>query len=258
MKYVYCALLLFALIISSHGSARTLQEIKAGGSLRVAVPGDIPGFNMSANGRHTGYEPELIQAVADSLGVAVSYRQAPIDTYFSLLKSDQVDIAVGALDVTSTLTKQAAEQIEFSAPIACSPVAITSKNSAIRTKMDLIGKRIGVLSGSADQEFAKGLTFNKTVIVYPTSQEIVFAMLSGKADATFSYSVMEFPLKQLLPKEKIYFGEGLWTAHIGVMLQKGNTSVLQAVNESVSKFMQTPAYTMLSKKYFDRDVRCAK
>lgn len=256
MKNTFFPLLvtLTAISMATQAQARTFEDIKAGGVLRVVTPGDIPGFSMLVDGRYVGYEPELLNAVAASLGLQVSYQTAPADQFAKLLDNDQVDVAVGMLDITSTREKKG----DFTISTACSGVAIASKLPELKKPGDLVGRRIAVVSGTLAQAFVQKLRFEKTVNVYPTYKDMMFAMLSGTNDATFTYTVLQGPLKRFVPKEEIYFGPQLWSIPMGMMVQQGNHTTRRALNQALAKFMKSGAYLDLSQKYFATDVRCKR
>ena len=82
--------------------ARTLAQIKQSGVLRVATPGDLPPFTVADGTRFSGYEIELLQAVASTMGLKLDVQKVPADGLIKALQDDRADVAVGALGVTST------------------------------------------------------------------------------------------------------------------------------------------------------------
>lgn len=241
-----------ALLAAPQAGARTLAEIKASGVLRVATSGDIPPFTVQEAGRFRGYEPELLEAVAAGLSVRVNYQQVPASQFIKLLQEDQVDVVIGALGITSTRENK----VDFTVPTACAGVSVVSFDPKLQKYTDLAGKTIGVGAGSIMHSYVQKLPFEKKVNVYPSTGDVLYAVISRAVDATFAYTIMQPAAKKLFPKATLYFGPELWSVPIGMMVREDNSSTRLALNEALGRYMQGNAYAFLSQKYFRKDVRC--
>lgn len=241
-----------ATLAAPQAGARTLAEIKASGVLRVATPGDLPPFTLHEAGRFRGYEPELPEAVAAGLGVRVDFQLAPASQLIKLLQDDQVDVAVGGLGITSTRENK----VDFTVPTACAGVSVVSFDPKLQKHTDLVGKTIGVSTGSLMHSYVQKLPFEKKVNVYPSTGELLYAVISRAVDASFAYTIMQPAAKKIYPKATFYFGPELWSVPLGMMVREDNTSTRLALNEALSRYMQGNAYAFLSQKHFRKDVRC--
>lgn len=233
-------------------SARSFADIKASGVLRVVSSGDLPPFIRVEAERHRGYEPELIDAVARSLGLKVSYQVVPPYQLIRELQEDRADIAIGALGITSTRENK----VDFTIPTACAGVSVLSFDPKLQKHTDLVGKTIGVGAGSIMQAFVQKLPFEKKVTVYNSSKELIFAVMSKQVDATFAYTIMGPAVKAMYPKAPINFGPELWRVPIGMMTAEDNVSTRTTLNGAIHKYMQTNSYAFLTQRYFKEDVRC--
>ncbi|MFC4424960.1 substrate-binding periplasmic protein [Deinococcus navajonensis] len=233
-------------------SARTFAEIKASGVLRVASSGDLPPFTRVDGTRMRGYEPELLEAVARSLGLTVTYQVVPPYELVKELQADRADVAMGALGITSTRENK----VDFTTPIACAGVSVASFDPKLKKHTDLVGKTIGVGADSIMQSYVQKLPFEKKVTVYSTSKELIYAVISRQVDATFAYSIMEPGVKAAFPKANISFGPELWRVPIGLMVREDNVTTRTALNGALAKYMAGNSYAFLSQKYFKEDVRC--
>lgn len=220
--------------------------------LRVATPGDLPSFSIQQGGRFQGYEPELMEAVARSLGVRVKFQQVSADQFIKLLQADEIDVAMGALAITSTRENK----VDFTTPIACAGVSVVSLDPKIQKHTDLVGKTIGVGTGSVMHAYVQKLPFEKKVKVYSTNNDVNFALLSKAIDALFAYSVMEPAVKRIFPKAQFYFGPELWSVPIGMMVREDNVTTRLALNTAIQNYFATNSYAFLSSKHFGKDVRC--
>lgn len=71
--HALCATGLAALPVPSHAAPLSLDDIKAAGSLRVAVYRDFPPFSYVEHGQLKGIDIDLARALGQALGVAVSF-----------------------------------------------------------------------------------------------------------------------------------------------------------------------------------------
>lgn len=232
--------------------ARTLAQIKQSGVLRVATPGDLPPFTVADGTRFSGYEIELLQAVASTMGLKLDVQKVPADGLIKALQDDRADVAVGALGVTSTRENK----VDFTAPTACAGVSVASLNPALQKHTDLAGKTIGVSAGSIMHSYVQKLPFEKQVKVYKSTGDLIFAVVTKAVDATFAYTMMEAATKRTFPKIKMYFGPELWSVPIGFMVREDNDSTRLALNAALQNYLGTTSYAFLSSKHFGKDVRC--
>lgn len=243
---------LFALLAAPHAGARTFAQIKASGVLRVATPGDLPPFSIAGGGRYSGYEVEFLQAVAADLGLRLSFQTVGGGELIKALQEDRVDVAIGAMGITSTRENK----VDFTVPTACAGVSVVSLNPSLQKHTDLAGKKIAVGSGSIMHTYVQKLPFEKQVNVYPTSGDVMFAVISRAVDATFAYTVMQPAAKRMFPKAEVFFGPELWSVPLGMMVREDNVSTRLALNAGISKYLQTNGYAFLTAKHFGKDVRC--
>jgi polar amino acid transport system substrate-binding protein len=243
---------LLALLAAPHAEARTLAQIKASGILRVATPGDLPPFSMVKGASYSGYEVEFLEAVARDMGLTLSLQTVSGGELIRALQDDRADVAIGAMGITSTRENK----VDFTAPIACAGVSVASMNPSLQKHTDLVGKKIAVGSGSIMHSYVQKLPFEKQVNVYPTSGDVMFAVISKAVDATFAYTVMQPAVKRMFPKADIFFGPELWSVPIGMMVREDNVTTRLALNAGISKYLQTNSYAFLTARHFGKDVRC--
>ncbi|GGK18599.1 amino acid ABC transporter substrate-binding protein [Deinococcus malanensis] len=236
----------------TEASARTYADIKASGVLRVVSGGDLPPFIRVDGQRHRGYEPEMIEAVARTLGLKVSYQVVPPYQLIKELQEDRADIAIGALGITSTRENK----VDFTVPTACAGVSVVSFDPKLQMHTDLVGKSIGVGAGSIMQTYVQKLPFEKKVTVFNSTKELIFAVIAKQVDATFAYTIMGPGLKSMYPKAPINFGPELWRVPIGIMTAEDNITTRTTLNAAITKYLQSNSYAFLSQRYFKEDVRC--
>src|SRR3954467_3545670 len=85
---------LWLLAACSAGPRPSLDEVRSSGVLRVGTEGTYTPFSYHdpATNELTGYDIEVITAVADRLGAKPEFVEAPFDALFASLVSDRFDV----------------------------------------------------------------------------------------------------------------------------------------------------------------------
>lgn len=124
-----------------------VQAIIDRGVLRVGVKNAVIGFGFqdTLTGEYSGLEISLAEKIADYLGVDVEYTAVTAATRTELLDSGDIDCVLA----TFTITDERKESWDFSTPYFTDHVTVLVENaSGITSLADLVGKKVGVSSGS--------------------------------------------------------------------------------------------------------------
>ncbi|MYW92026.1 amino acid ABC transporter substrate-binding protein [Amycolatopsis rubida] len=135
----------------------------AGETLRVGTLADAPPSIYLENGQFTGYDNELLRDIAKREGFQVEF----VGTEFSGLLAK---VAGGQLDIgSSTISATAARKktVAFSNGYDTSYTTVVSKKgAALPAANSFAGKRVGVVQGSVQDEFA-GKLAGAQVVRFP-------------------------------------------------------------------------------------------
>jgi ABC-type amino acid transport substrate-binding protein len=125
----------------------TIQRIRERGNILVAgVPYDFPPFGFEdADGNLTGFDIDLIKALAELWGVEVEIVKVTADARIPLLVAGEIDIVAAAM--THTQSREAI--IDFSQTYFVDGQSLlVRKASGINSLLDLGGKRVGAIHGT--------------------------------------------------------------------------------------------------------------
>lgn len=176
MKYVIlvCSILVMTILGLSVKMFDTRPEIKIG-----VEPSAAP-FAFEMKGNLTGFDIELVNAVAERVGMRVTYRAVSLENIFEAIDTGYVDAAVGSLSITPERQKN----VGFSRPYIEDGglVLLTGRNLGIKSPQDLAGRRVGVRSGSTGEIFAKKIP-NVLVRSFQSSADLVNDFSAGALDA---------------------------------------------------------------------------
>ena len=187
-----CARLLvsamLALGLTAPAAADKLTDIKARGRLLVGVTESSPPFSFRDHGKGiVGYDVDLAERVAKSLGVATEKIAIINAERIAALQHDRVDlVAVGM-----TRSKGRAKEIDFSYAYLDSPhMVLVRSDSGIAHVGDLAGRKLALVrSASVDAEL-------KATV--PTMQIVLFDDYNGAFAALADKEVDGFLADKML------------------------------------------------------------
>ena len=118
---------------SSSATARTLDEIKKSGKLKVAVFSDKAPFGyVDKDGNYAGYDVYFAERLGKDLGVDVEYTSVDAAARVDVLTSNKVDITLANF----TVTDERKEKVDFAKPYMKVALGVVSPENAEITDVD--------------------------------------------------------------------------------------------------------------------------
>lgn len=231
---------------SATAKARTLDEIKKSGKIKIGVFSDKNPFGyVDENGKVQGYDVYFAKRIAkDLLGSedAVDFVYVEAASRVEYLKSAKVDITLANF----TVTDERKEQVDFALPYMKVALGIVSPQKAKITDVNqLKGKKLIVVKGTtAETYFSKNYP-DVTLVKFDEYQEAYDALLDGRGDA-FSTDNTEVLAWAKQNKGFVVEVESLGDIDtIAPAVQKGNTELLNWLNDEIK--------TLAKEKFFHKD-----
>ena len=231
---------------SATAKARTLDEIKKSGKIKIGVFSDKNPFGyVDENGKVQGYDVYFAKRIAkDLLGSedAVDFVYVEAASRVEYLKSAKVDITLANF----TVTDERKEQVDFALPYMKVALGIVSPQKAEITDVNqLKGKKLIVVKGTtAETYFSKNYP-DVTLVKFDEYQEAYDALLDGRGDA-FSTDNTEVLAWAKQNKGFVVGVESLGDIDtIAPAVQKGNTELLNWLNDEMK--------TLAKEKFFHKD-----
>lgn len=231
---------------SATAKARTLDEIKKSGKIKIGVFSDKNPFGyVDENGKVQGYDVYFAKRIAkDLLGSedAVDFVYVEAASRVEYLKSAKVDITLANF----TVTDERKEQVDFALPYMKVALGIVSPQKAEITNVNqLKGKKLIVVKGTtAETYFSKNYP-DVTLAKFDEYQEAYDALLDGRGDA-FSTDNTEVLAWAKQNKGFVVGVESLGDIDtIAPAVQKGNTELLNWLNDEIK--------TLAKEKFFHKD-----
>ena len=232
--------------------ARTFEEIKKGGTIVVASEGAFPPFNFFRGPTLTGFEIDLAEALAKTLGLTVEWRALSFDALLAGLRQDRWDMVIASFGVSPERSKA----VTFTDPHYCSGGVIVTKDPAIRTVKDLAGKVVVVQTGTTYLEHVRKIPGLKEVKNLPKDTDARSALVAGRADAWVTDRFVAKAAVESNGGQGLRIGDFVFVERIAMAVKKGNTSLQAALDEALKQVMADGTYEAISKKYLNEDVRC--
>ncbi len=151
---------------------------------RVGMDPSFPPFEMlTQDGRVVGFDVDLAQAIAREWGVHVDIVTLGFDGLIDAVRTHKIDAAISAIPYDPLLTKD----VRYSDPyFDAGWRLVVLRTSSIHTLEDVSGIRLAVEWGSEGDVWARRLQRthkNVTLVLRPTTEEALQALLNGEADA---------------------------------------------------------------------------
>jgi polar amino acid transport system substrate-binding protein len=222
------------LLLGSAASADRLDDVKARGKLIVGVSDTTPPFSFKKLGESkvTGYDLDLVHAVAKRLGVTVETVSLSSAQRVPMLNEDKVDFVATSM----TRTPARLKDIDFSHIYFVTPHAvIVKKSSGITSVRQLAGKKAASASTSTAGDNLKEAA-PEVNLIYVRDYSIAFAALKdGSVDA---FPTDETVLRAIVQQDGklddyLFLSDFQKSRNVGFALKKGEPRFKDAINRAL-------------------------
>jgi len=231
-----------------------LQKIKAAGTLSVGVEGTYPPFSFQdENGKLTGFEVELSEALAKQLGVKVKFQPTKWDGILASLESKRLDVVINQVNISEERKKK----YDFSEPYTVSGIqAVVSKKAkeTIKTPEDLKGKKVGMGLGTNYEKWLKENVPQAIIKTYDDDPTKYQDLRIGRIDAILVDRLAAADLVNKTNDTLALAGEPFSREVAGVTLRKGEPELLAAINQALEALRADGTLAKLSNKWFGSDI----
>jgi len=244
---------LLASACSSGAPETTLDKVRESGVLRVGTEGTYSPFTYHDPSTNvlTGYDVEVIDAVAAKMGLRTEFVEAPFDSIFASLQSDRFDLV--ANQVTKNAQREATYALSEPYTVSDGVIVTRADDDSITSLADLKGKTTAQSSTSNWAQVAKDAGAEVQAVEGFT--QAVTLVKQGRVDATVNdnLAVAEYTKTTGDTSVKIAAKTGDTSEQVFAMRQ-GDTSLRDAVNTALGQVRADGKLTQISEKYFGEDV----
>lgn len=231
----------------------TIEQVQEAGVLVVGTEGTYSPFSFhdGGTGDLTGYDIEIITAVAEELGVEVEFQETQWDAIFAGLDSGRFDVIANQVSITP----ERLERYVFSTPYTYSPgVLIVADDSDITSFDDMEGR---TSAQSLTSNWAEVATDAGAVVEEVEGFAQAAELLrSGRVDATINDRLTFLDYQQAQGGETglQVVAETESTSENAFAFRGGSESLVAAVDEALAALEADGTLAEISERYFGEDV----
>ena len=237
---------------------KAVEAIRKSGVLKVGTAGDYQPMSCldPETGTYVGFDAELAEDLASSLGVELEYVETSWPTLMDDTLAGKFDLAICGITITDARKEQALMSegyLKNGKTVLC-----RAEDAEKYTSLEAINQReVCVMEnpGGLNEKFARENLPDATLIIHDVNQEIPGLVASGKADVMIT-EIMEAGYyvgqDERLAAPLIY--EPFTNGQLGVLMPKGSEDLLDYVNEFLEEEKKTGRIDALAEEYIYRYV----
>lgn len=220
---------------TSADGADALQKIKDAGKLVMLTNATFPPYEYRTTGSAVaGADVEIVQLIADEIGVELEVVDMDFDAVITALQSGKGDIVAAGM----TITPERQEAVDFSVPYtdATQLIIIREDDPKVSSSDDFEGKTIGVQLGTTGDtliQFEIEDGANIELVQYKSNMEAAMDLQNGRLDAIV---LDEMPAKSIAEANDglITIDEPFTEEQYAMAVKKGNSALLEVVDKVLS------------------------
>ncbi len=228
------------------GGGETAEEEASGEPLTVGSDIPYPPFEQGKPGEYTGFDIELIEAIAEKMGRTAEVQDTSFETIFRDVGQGKFEAVISA----ATITPEREQAVAFSDPYYASEQAVLVKEGSDITGLaDLEGKTVGAQQGTTGQELGKEKANASELRPYPEGPDAVNALKAGTVEAV----IIDAPVAQNAVEKSggLEIAEKVPTEeNYGIAVAKDNTALLEEINGGLQELISDGTYTKIYEKWF--------
>ncbi|OZI37231.1 amino acid ABC transporter substrate-binding protein [Bordetella genomosp. 10] len=235
----------------------TLADIKKRGKLTVGTEAAYEPFEFVENGQVVGYGHDILELMAQKLGVKLEQMNLPFQGLLPGLMSHKFDFVATSVGITP----ERAKRFAFSEPVGVvrSVLMVRAGDTSIKKDLDISGKIIGTQMGSSSQPVAdefekelkektgKGYADTKLFQAYP---DVSNALANNTIDVALMPS--NIAAVQMRKQAGVFriVGEIGQPKLLAWAANPKDLEIRQFINSSLDEFRSSGKLAELQKKWF--------
>ena len=220
-------------------------------TLKVGTEATFAPFEFAeADGKLTGFDVELMQAIGKEIGAEVQIINMPFDGLIPALLTSQIDASIAAISITPERLKR----VTFSAPYYTSglSVLIREEDRAKYPKIDALkGEYLCAQIGTTGSMTAEQLSPGKVKNFNTEPEAFMELKAKGCSGVVNDRPINLYFLSQSNASEGVTEINEVMTAEkYGIAMRKDNDSLIKRVNEGLEKIKANGVYEQIYRKWF--------
>jgi polar amino acid transport system substrate-binding protein len=217
-------------------------------TLRVATDATFMPFEFQKDGKLTGFDIELVEAVAEKIGKKVEWTSIDFKGLIPGMLAKRFDMAVSAIYITDERKKV----VDFTDSYYPGGLVMLVKkdNNTIKGPEDLEGKKVSVQVGTKSVAYLQE-KFPKVERVEVEKNQEMFSLVEiGRVDAAVTGKPAAKLFAQSRPGVKV-IDKQLTVEEYGMAVRKDLPELTKELNGALAKVKADGSYDKLVQKWFE-------
>ena len=221
--FIFLSIILFLLTGCSNKKEKLVLATEAG----------FAPYEYYENGEIVGIDIDIGKEIAKALDMELQIKDVYFDSIISEIKTEKSNIGAAGI----SYTEERAKEVDFSVDYMISKqIMIVKKDSYLTGPGDLTYERIAVQLGSVADSYITENLPNITLVREKKFLAAIQDLIDNKVDCVV---MDEIPAKELINDDMIILDEAVVTDHYGMIVKKGNTELLNQINEVITMLKET-------------------
>lgn len=219
-------------------------------SIVVGADTTFPPFESEKDGVVTGFDIDMINAIAKAENMTVALRTLPFNGLIPSLQAGSIDAAVAGI----TIKASRLQNTNFSNAYYKSGLSVlVKKDSSINSFDDLKGHVVATKKATSSVDYLTGHGFQSDYIKQFQNIDAAYqALETGGADAVIFDNPVNIDFKAKHDDVKTV-GPLLTGEYYGIALSKTKPELVSKINDGLDKIRKSGEYHQLFVKYFGGD-----
>lgn len=215
--------------------------------LRVATDATFPPMEFVENGKLTGFDVELVEALAKAMNRPVEWTQIDFKGLVPGLISRRYDMAVSAIYITDERRKV----VDFGDSYYAGGLVamVKNDNKDINSLKDLAGKRVSVQVGTKSVSYLAEHYPTVQLVEVEKNDQMFNLVAIGRADAAVTGLPAAYQYARTRGDLKV-LPEQLTTEAYGMAVRKDTPELTLALNKALAQLKTDGTYDAIVKKWF--------
>ena len=225
------------------GKGNSLEAVQKKGVLTVATSPDFPPFESLDGDRIVGIEVDILEKIAETLGVEIKFEQMDFDSVLPGVQAGKFDVGMSGITVTAEREKNA----DFTDPYFMAAQAIVvMEDSDITCKADLEGKSVSVQTGTTAESYCMENSYD--VQAFQANNDAASALTSGKVDAWVVDNEVAVALAAELDGA-VVLDEAMTSEPYAFAFAKGSDTLVAAFNDALKALIDDGTVEAIFEEY---------
>lgn len=254
MKFSSIRALGGAALLAFYGALGAVQAEGADPTvLRVALEPAFPPYCFVDDGKVMGFDKDLLDAIAQELGLKVQYTTLSFDDIIPGVMKGDYDLGASAFIINA----ERLEKVECTDHYTTTGLSLVISDfyaGTVNNMRDADGKTICVEKSTLSERFARTLK-KSTIKGYP-GEEVNDAFNRGDCQITINERLFQsYNLKVGNIQDGILLPDIYSPHQVAFVLQKGNIELTDRINQGLQTIRKNGTYDRIFDSWFTVDVR---